>query len=57
MNRYEEAKKIYAELGVDTDAAIKALKTVPVSLHSMKFCFTQYEVPHPGRPFLNQSSK
>ena len=33
MNRYEEAKKIYAELGVDTDAAIKALKTVPVSLH------------------------
>ncbi len=33
MNRYEEAKKLYAELGVDTDAAIKALKTVPVSLH------------------------
>ena len=33
MNRYEEAKKIYAKLGVDTDAAINALKTVPVALH------------------------
>ena len=33
MNRYEEAKKIYAGLGVDTDAAIEALKTVPVALH------------------------
>lgn len=31
--RYEEAKKIYAELGVDTDAAIRILKDVPVSLH------------------------
>ena len=33
MNRYEEAKKIYAKLGVDTDAAINALKSVPVALH------------------------
>ncbi len=33
MNRYEEAKKIYAELGVDTDKAIEVLKSVPVSLH------------------------
>ena len=33
MSRYEEAKKIYAELGIDTDAAIKALKGVPVALH------------------------
>lgn len=33
MNRYEEAKKLYASLGVDTDVAIGALKAVPVSLH------------------------
>ena len=30
---YEEAKKRYATLGVDTDAAIAKLKTVPISLH------------------------
>lgn len=30
---YEEAKAKYAALGVDTDAAIAKLKTVPVSLH------------------------
>ena len=33
MTRYEEAKKIYAGLGVDTDAAIAKLKEIPVSLH------------------------
>ena len=33
MTRYEEAKKIYAKLGVDTDAAIATLKNIPVSLH------------------------
>lgn len=33
MSRYEEAKKIYAEFGVDTDAAIARLKEIPVSLH------------------------
>lgn len=33
MNRYDEAKKMYAKIGVDTDAAIDALKNVPVSLH------------------------
>ena len=33
MNRYESAKEIYAALGVDTDAAIQKLKTVPVALH------------------------
>ena len=33
MNRYEEAKKIYAELGVDTDKAIETLKKIPVALH------------------------
>ena len=33
MSRYEEAKKIYAKWGIDTDKAIKTLKTVPVALH------------------------
>lgn len=33
MNRYEEAKSIYAKYGVDTDAAINILKSVPVALH------------------------
>ncbi|MDE6220034.1 MAG: L-rhamnose isomerase, partial [Lachnospiraceae bacterium] len=31
--RYEEAKKKYAAVGVDTDAAIRKLMEVPVSLH------------------------
>lgn len=31
--RYASAKKIYSEIGVDTDAAIAQLKNVPVSLH------------------------
>lgn len=31
--RYESAKERYAAIGVDTDAAIEKLKTVPVSLH------------------------
>ncbi|MBE5772521.1 MAG: L-rhamnose isomerase [Clostridiales bacterium] len=30
---YQEAKKKYAALGIDTDAAIAKLKTVPVALH------------------------
>ena len=30
---YEEAKRTYAAMGIDTDAAIAKLKTVPVSLH------------------------
>ena len=33
MTRYEEAKKIYAAMGVDTDAAIAKLKEIPVALH------------------------
>lgn len=33
MTRYEEAKKIYAKFGVDTDAAIKRLSEIPVSVH------------------------
>ena len=30
---YLEAKEKYAKLGIDTDAAIQRLKTVPVALH------------------------
>ena len=33
MSRFEEAKAKYAKLGVDVDAAIAKLKTVPVALH------------------------
>ena len=33
MNRYEYAKQKYASLGIDTDAAINKLKTVPIALH------------------------
>lgn len=31
--RYETARELYAEYGVDTDAAIARLKEIPVSLH------------------------
>ena len=33
MTRYESAKAEYAKYGVDTDAAIKKLKTVPLAVH------------------------
>ncbi len=33
MSRYEQAKTIYQKFGVDTDAAIEKLKTIPVSMH------------------------
>ena len=33
MARYDEAKKIYAAYGVDTDKALEALETVTVSVH------------------------
>ena len=33
MNRYLEAKEMYAKIGVDTDKAIEILKSVPVALH------------------------
>ena len=33
QQRYEFAKETYAKIGVDSDAAIQKLKTVPVSLH------------------------
>ena len=32
-NRYASAKETYAKLGIDTDAVIAKLKSVPVSLH------------------------
>ena len=32
-NRYESAKDMYAAYGVDTDAAIKKLKNIPLSVH------------------------
>ncbi len=32
-NAYALAREIYAEIGVDTDAAMAKLKTVPVSVH------------------------
>lgn len=31
--RYESAKKIYAEYGIDTDAVINKLKNIPLSIH------------------------
>ncbi len=33
MTRYEEAKKIYAQLGVDTEKALDILKDVTISVH------------------------
>lgn len=33
MNRYESAKEIYAKLGIDTEAVMKKLSAIPVSLH------------------------
>lgn len=33
MGRYEEAKKIYAEHGIDTDKALDILKEIPISIH------------------------
>ncbi len=33
MSRYEEAKKLYAAMGVDTDAALETLKDFTVTIH------------------------
>ncbi len=33
MNRYEYAKELYAEIGVDTDHALEALAKIPISMH------------------------
>ena len=31
--RYESAKEIYAKIGVDTDAAMKKLQSIPIAMH------------------------
>ena len=33
MNMYELAKREYAEKGIDTEAALNALKIIPISVH------------------------
>lgn len=33
MDRYNSAKEIYASFGVDTEKALKTLKSVPISMH------------------------
>ncbi len=33
MNRYAEAKDVYAKFGIDTEAVLEKIKNVPVSLH------------------------
>ncbi|WP_343208041.1 L-rhamnose isomerase [Anaerolentibacter hominis] len=33
QERYESAKELYKNIGVDTEAAVKQLQTIPVSLH------------------------
>ena len=33
VDRYEYAKKLYAELGIDTDKALDTLKNVKISMH------------------------
>ncbi|MBQ8309166.1 MAG: L-rhamnose isomerase [Clostridia bacterium] len=33
MTRYEEARKIYAKYGVDTEKALARLKNIPISVH------------------------
>jgi len=32
-NRYDSAKEIYAKLGIDTEAVLAKIKTLPISLH------------------------
>ncbi len=33
QTRYEEAKAMYAKIGIDTDAALEQLKSIPISMH------------------------
>lgn len=47
---YEEARKRYAALGVDTDVAIEKLKTVPVSLHCWQGDDVRGFDTDPGKP-------
>lgn len=47
MSRYEEAKKIYAALGVDTEAALEAAKDVTVSVNCWQGDDLQgFDIPH-----------
>ena len=47
---YAEAKAKYAALGVDTDAAIARLKTVPVALHCWQGDDVRGFDPDPNKP-------
>ena len=42
---YAEAKARYAAIGVDTEAAIARLKTVPISLHCWPVSYTHLTLP------------
>ena len=33
MDRYEQARELYAEYGIDTEKALKVLAGIPISLH------------------------
>ena len=46
---YQEAKQKYAAIGVDTDAAIARLKTVPISLHCWPVSYTHLTLPTNSR--------
>jgi L-rhamnose isomerase len=48
---FNDAKEQYAELGVDVDAAIAALKTIPLSLHCWQTDDVGgFETPMPNCP-------
>ena len=42
MSRYEEAKKIYAKFGVDTDAAIERISKITSLLNLIFFCISGF---------------
>ena len=47
---YQEAKQKYAAIGVDTDAAIARLKTVPISLTAGRATTFAASTPTPISP-------
>lgn len=47
---YTEAKEKYAALGVDTEAALTKLKTVPLSLHCWQGTMYAVSTPTPRSP-------
>ena len=47
---YAEAKARYAAIGVDTEAAIARLKTVPISLHCWQGDESGALIPTPPSP-------